>query len=312
MALIFVNLKRFDVPRSLGGVCPEDDPEKWIRNVLRRTFDNGLSNGRHAKIVYLLPESLVLIARQELHGHPVSERSGVSIGCQGVFRQNVRVGGNFGAFTTNLPAAAAVAMGATWTIVGHSEERADKLDLLQSYDPQIERMEPSRIRARETVDRHVNQEVMRALESGIDVLLCVGETAAERGEGSFDEQKPRIERALRSQIEIGLEGVRDFLSTREIVIGYEPIWAIGPGKTPPGADYISFVAAYVKRIAKEVHGFEPAVVYGGGLKEDNAALLGGVEEIDGGLVALTKFTPPIGFDPDELSTIVQKYAEGER
>ena len=310
MTRIFVNLKRFDVPRSLGGVCPEEDPERWIRGVLRRTFDNGLSKGRHAKIIFLVPESLILIAQQELRAHPVSERSAISIGCQGVFRRNVQVGGNFGAFTTNLPAAAAAAMGVAWTIVGHSEERADKLDILRSYDPDVEKTEPLRIRARETVDRHINQEVLRALESGIDVLLCVGETAEERGDGSFEDQKPRIERALQSQIEIGLDGARKFLSSREIVIGYEPVWAIGPGKTPPGADYVSFVAEYIKRIAGRIHGFEPSVVYGGGLKEENAALLGGVKEIGGGLVALTRFSPPIGFDPDELAIIVEKYAQG--
>jgi triosephosphate isomerase len=51
------------------------------------------------------------------------------------------------------------------------------------------------------------------------------------------------------------------------------------------------------------------VVYGGGLKEENAGMLGSLQHIDGGLVALTKFTQPIGFDPDDLRLIVAKYME---
>jgi triosephosphate isomerase len=92
-----------------------------------------------------------------------------------------------------------------------------------------------------------------------------------------------------------------------IVIGYEPIWAIGPGRVPPGPDYISFVSALIKQIVRENFDVEVAVVYGGGLKEENAATIAGIPTIDGGLVALTRFTGEIGFDVLELKIIVQKY-----
>lgn len=55
-------------------------------------------------------------------------------GCAGVFREDVEPGGNFGAFTTNKPAAALKAIGCSWVVVGHSEERKDKLSFLKMYD----------------------------------------------------------------------------------------------------------------------------------------------------------------------------------
>ncbi|MBC7325080.1 MAG: triose-phosphate isomerase, partial [Moorella sp. (in: Bacteria)] len=127
--------------------------------------------------------------------------------------------------------------------------------------------------------------------------------------GTFDEQKPRIESVLRSQLEIGLQGIESKTGDNEIVIGYEPVWAIGPGKIPPGREYISFVSATIKAIVKEKFNFNPVVVYGGGLKEENAKMIAEIETIGGGLVALTRFTGDIGFEPEGLKNIIEKYLE---
>jgi triosephosphate isomerase (TIM) len=304
---IFVNLKRFDVPVSRGGICPEQRPADWIRSVMRRSVELGLGRDPKGALTYLLPESLLLVALEELEEVPKDDRRYLSVGCQGVFREDVVSGGNFGAFTTNLPASAAAAAGATWSIIGHSEERKDKLGLLSAYDPEIEGNPAHRSQARLVVDEIVNAETARALGVGLNVLFCVGETEEDRGSGSFDEQKPRITGALRTQIAKGLAGVSGAPGSSRVVIGYEPIWAIGPGKTPPDAAYIDFVARFVKDACLEEHGFEPPVVYGGGLKEANAGDLGSLSSLSGGLVALTKFTPPIGFSPDELSVIVKQF-----
>ena len=83
---------------------------------------------------------------------------------------------------------------------------------------------------------------------------------------------------------------------------YEPIWSIGPGKTPAGRDYIQMIARFVK----EKTGGAP-VVYGGGLKTDNAAMLASIPEIDGGLIALTRFQGEIGYYPDEYLEIIKTY-----
>ena len=309
MVEIFVNLKRFDVPRRLGGICPQQNPEQWIRRVINESVTHGLGIITDLELVYLLPEGLLIPALDELKSHPDSETPGIAIGCQGVFRENIKKGGNFGAFTTNLPAVAAVNLGAYWAIIGHSEERKDKLGILTAYDPEIDSSKSARSRASATVNRLINQEVLCAFESGLNVLLCMGETAEERGQGTFEEQQPRIEAALRSQVEINLNGIRPYLEKQSLVIGYEPIWAIGPGKTPPGAEYIGFVSGYIKEMAQQIHDFNPAVVYGGGLKEENASMIASVPTINGGLVALTKFTQPIAFNPDDLRNIIDKYME---
>jgi len=112
---------------------------------------------------------------------------------------------------------------------------------------------------------------------------------------------------LKAQLEGGLRGVKEFLPSNNLMIGYEPVWAIGPGKTPPGEDYIAFVSGYIKEIVKELYGFDVGVVYGGGLKEENAAMIASIDTIDGGLVALTKFTHPIGFEPEGLKNIISAY-----
>ncbi len=306
---IFVNLKRFDVPRKMGGICPEEQPVKWIENVIENSVKEGLGQLKDLKVTYLLPEALLIPAINKLNEYPETKITGIEIGSQSVFREDVTEDGNFGAFTTNLPAAAVSNLGCTWSIIGHSEERADKLGLLQEYEPKIEDDSNLRKKASETVHKIINQEVNRALSQNINVLLCVGETEAERGEGSFEEQKPRIKEVLKEQLLLGLAGVEQYLPQRKIIIGYEPIWAIGPGKTPPGEEYISFVSAYIKEVIKEEFNFEAGVVYGGGLKEENARMIAGIDTIDGGLVALTKFTGDIAFEPEGLRKIIEKYLD---
>ena len=87
-----------------------------------------------------------------------------------------------------------------------------------------------------------------------------------------------------------------------MVIGYEPIWSIGPGKTPADKPYITKVAKFIKEC---IGGID--VVYGGGLKADNAEMLASIAEIDGGLIALTRFQGEIGFYPEEYLEIIRLY-----
>ena len=309
MREIFVNLKRFDVPKSLGGICPLDNPKEWIEWVVDESVKHGLGKLEDIRLTYLLPEALLIPAMEKLASYTAEETSNLHIGCQGVFRENVMPGGNFGAFTTNLPAAAAKNMGCSWSIIAHSEERKDKLGIIGAFEPDYNEDEALRKKAMTALNNLINQEVLCALDAGLDVLLCVGETAEERGGGTFDEQKPRIEAVLKAQLEAGLKGVENKLCDRKIVIGYEPIWAIGPGKTPPDGEYIGFVSSYIKSVVREMYDKDIIVVYGGGLKEENAGMISNIETIGGGLVALTKFTQPIAFEPEGLAKIIQKYVE---
>ena len=76
MSLIFVNLKRFEVPRDLGGICPVDDPGEWIEYVIEQSV--GLKLGSldpsELQLIYLLPEALILPAVGRLRSYPEGER----------------------------------------------------------------------------------------------------------------------------------------------------------------------------------------------------------------------------------------------
>ncbi len=307
MREIFVNLKRFDVPRAMGGLCLTGDPAAWIGDIVEQTVRLGLGSLAGVRVTYLLPDALVPAALARMRSFPAGATRHLAIGNQGVFREDVTPGGNFGAFTSNTPAAAAANLGCTWSLVGHSEERLDKFDMLARFEPGVATDARLMERANAAVSRMLNEQARCALGREINVLFCIGETAGERGDGSFEEQKPRIEAVLRAQLATGLEGVAGFLPRRQVVIGYEPRWAIGPGKTPPGADYIGYVSAFVKKTVREACGFEAPVVYGGGLKEANARMIGGIDTLDGGLVALTRFTGDIAFEPEDLKIIVETY-----
>ena len=141
------------------------------------------------------------------------------------------------------------------------------------------------------MNRILNKEILAAQKAGMKVLYCIGEK---------DTELENWDKVLGDQLAIGLAGA----DCSKIVIAYEPVWSIGPGKTPADKPYITKVARFVKG---QTGGL--AVVYGGGLKTDNAAMLASIEEIDGGLIALTQFSGNIGFYPDQYIEIIRTYLE---
>ncbi len=312
MQHIFVNLKRFDVARSLGGLCDFDSPKDWIEWVIEESVGYGLGGMESVKLTFLLPEALIGPAVGKLAAYPAQLTQSIEIGCQGVYREDIKPGVNFGAFTTNRPAAAAKALGSKWAIVGHSEERKDKLGIIEEFIKECPGFSPPPQAAADTVSRLISRETVAALEAGLATLVCIGESAQERGEGMFEEQQGRIKAVLARQLELSLDGVQSWVGKRQVVIGYEPIWAIGPGKTPPGPDYIAFVAAFIRETVQKLFAFTPVVVYGGGLKEENAKTICSLDSIGGGLVALTKFSGQVGFYPADLKKIVDECISGRR
>lgn len=275
MKHIFLNLKRFDVPVALGGVNRIAPMQEWGGFIVKNT-QQALKkyDPSEVEFVQYFPEAHLLSAvAARCEGSPVQ------VGCQSVYRMNTAVGGNFGAFTTNRPVSAMKAMDVNYTIIGHCEERNDKMGILAEAG----------VTDTKAVNRILNQEIKLAVSKGMKVLYCIGEK---------DTELDRWDEVLREQLEVGLAGV----DKSQVVIGYEPIWSIGPGKTPAGKDYITKIARFVKEVTGGID-----VVYGGGLKVDNAEMLASIKEIDGGLIALTRFQGEIGFYPDEYIEIIRTY-----
>ena len=278
MQHIYVNFKRFDVPASLGGVNRIADASEYSGSIVRKVVPELRKYSAEAEFVHFYPESQLIQAVRE------TDPEVLSIGCQGVYRSDVQPGGNFGAFTTNRPAAAVAALGCTQTIIGHCEERNDKNEIL-ALGGNTDRTKVNEILAKE---------VLAAQARGMRVLYCVGEK---------DTELDDWDTVIAEQLTIGLRGA----DLSSVVIAYEPVWSIGPGKTPAGKEYIQKVARLVKSVLGDI-----PVVYGGGLKEENAEMLSSIPEIDGGLIALTRFSGEIGFYPDEYLRIVELYMNGKR
>lgn len=277
MKHIYLNLKRFDVPTEYGGVNRIASVSDWAGYIVKNTqeelkkYDASL-----VEFGMYFPELHILNATAAK-----TSDSPIKVGCQSVHRVDTAVGGNFGAFTTNRPASVMVAAGCETTIIGHCEERNDMMGILAEAG----------VTNTEAVNRLLNQEIKCAIERGMTVLYCIGEKS---------EELDQWQEVLGKQLEIGLDGV----DTSKVVIAYEPIWSIGPGKTPADKDYITKIARFVK---EKTNGMD--IVYGGGLKQENAAMLASIPEIDGGLIALTRFQGEIGYYPEEYLEIIRLYME---
>lgn len=179
------------------------------------------------------------------------EGTGILLGAQNLHE------GASGAFTGEVSAAMLVEAGCRLVIVGHSERRT----LFGETD--------ARVRAKAAA----------ALEAGLVPIVCVGETGAERERG---ETEVVLSRQMRGSLE-GLP-VRD---GGALVVAYEPVWAIGTGKTATPAE-AQDAHAHLRRQAAAVLGGPVAealrILYGGSVKPDNAADLLGRPDLDGALV----------------------------
>ena len=172
MKHIFVNLKRFEVSKKLGGLCPQDDPLAWISSVIDGAAALGLGSlPQGTTLTFLLPEGLVAEAVQSCLACPPEQVSHLFIGCQGVHWEDIALGKNFGAFTTSQPATAVHQLGATWAIIGHSEERKAHQQVMAAFEPGVQADEALRQRAARAVDGLVNAEVLCALKAGLNVLV---------------------------------------------------------------------------------------------------------------------------------------------
>lgn len=275
MKHIYLNLKRFDVPAELGGVNRIADMKEWGKYIVENTQEELKKySPEEVEFAMFFPEIHLFSACQAK-----TENSPVQIGCQGVFRDDVAPGKNFGAFTTGRPAAAMKAAGCETVIIGHCEERNNLAGILAEAG----------VVNTKAVNTILNKEIKSAVDRGMKVLYCIGEKS---------EELEQWQEVLGEQLELGLKDVDKSMVT----IAYEPVWSIGPGKTPAGKEYITKITRFVK---EKTDGMD--IVYGGGLKQDNAAMLASIPEIDGGLIALTRFQGEIGYYPEEYLEIISLY-----
>ena len=128
-------------------------------------------------------------------------------------------------------------------------------------------------------DETVNKRTKAALEAGLKVIVCVGESLAQREQGVTEE-------LVRMQTKIALGGV-SAEEMKRVVIAYEPVWAIGTGRTAT-ADQAQEVCAAIRKVLGELYGEEVAeattVQYGGSMNAGNADELLSKKDVDGGLI----------------------------
>lgn len=152
---------------------------------------------------------------------------GLELGAQNVYFEEK------GAFTGEISAVMLKDLGVSYVIIGHSERR--------KYFGET--------------DESVNRKIKKALESGLKIIFCIGETAEERDAGKKNE-------VLERQIKIGLSGVENL---ENINIAYEPVWAIGTGNNcsvEETKESINFIRKFVKP--------ETRILYGGSVKSENS------------------------------------------
>lgn len=192
--------------------------------------------------------------------------SHVAVGAQNVhFKES-------GAYTGEIAADMLTDIGAEYVIIGHSERR-------QYFGE---------------TDETVNLRTKAALAGGLKPIVCVGESLAEREAGIMDD-------TVRRQTKIAFLGIEKS-DAEKVVIAYEPIWAIGTGKTAT-ADQADEVCGIIRDTIEKLYGSDTAekirIQYGGSMNAGNAAELLAKPNIDGGLIG------GASLKPDDFAVIVK-------
>ena len=160
-----------------------------------------------------------------------------------------------GAYTGEISGKMLKSIGVEYVIIGHSERR----------------------KFFNETDEVVNLKIKRALDCGIKPIVCVGETEEQR-------DKEITEMVISKQIEKAFEGIKDL---ENIIIAYEPIWAIGTGRTASPEDAnntIKFIRSKIKELYGEEEAENVIIQYGGSVKPSNAKDLFKMSDIDGALI----------------------------
>lgn len=168
-----------------------------------------------------------------------------------------------GAYTGEISPLMLIGSNVEYVILGHSERR-------QYFSE---------------TDQIVNKKVLTAIRHGIKPILCVGETLEQREKGLANE-------VIKTQVENCLKDV-EVEDISRVMIAYEPVWAIGTGKTATPED-ANNGCAHIREVVSKLYNDETAqrmsVLYGGSVNSKNAKQLFGMEQIDGGLIGGASLT----------------------
>ncbi|MCI8441540.1 MAG: triose-phosphate isomerase [Provencibacterium sp.] len=170
-----------------------------------------------------------------------------------------------GAFTGEISAQMLAEMGIQYVIIGHSERR-------QYFGE---------------TDETVGRRVRAALDAGLQVILCVGETLSQREQGITGE-------VVGLQTKVALQGV-SAEELQKIIIAYEPVWAIGTGRTATSAqanEVNHLIREVVAGLYSKADADALTIQYGGSMNAKNAAELLGQEDVDGGLIGGASLKAP--------------------
>jgi triosephosphate isomerase len=179
------------------------------------------------------------------------KNSQIKLGAQNMFYEES------GAYTGEISASMLKSVGCEFVILGHSERR---------------------IIFSET-DETVNKKIKKAIESGLKVIFCIGETLSQRENGTTND-------VVSLQLIRGLQDISE-QELKKIIVAYEPIWAIGTGRTAT-PEQAQKMHSFIRNLIEENYSHESAeetiIQYGGSVKPDNAAKLLSQKDIDGALV----------------------------
>lgn len=221
---------------------------------MNKTIDEGIDfinrvknniKNTDVEVMLFVPYTLLTSMKQACEG------TNIIIGAQNMHFEEK------GAFTGEVSPLMLKDIGIKNTLLGHSERR--------QYFAET--------------DEIVNKKFLKAIQQGINVILCVGE--------NLDEREKGIEKDIvKKQIQLDFSNIKseDF---DKIIIAYEPIWAIGTGKTASSEDantMISFIREQINELYNEEISEELRILYGGSVKPSNVEELMNQDDIDGGLV----------------------------
>lgn len=177
-----------------------------------------------------------------------AQQTNIHVGAQNVFYEDK------GAYTGEVSAAMLKSINTEYVIIGHSERR----------------------RYFNETDEIVNKKARKALENGLKPIICVGETLEEKEQGKAIE-------VITNQVAKALKDltIKDLSNT---IIAYEPIWAIGTGKTATKEDAESSIKSIREKIKSIFNTDDVSILYGGSVKPENAKELFSMPNIDGALV----------------------------